>query len=72
MAPLRVLTTSAALGLLIVILRAGAALAGEYTIGSVVLTGSLENAFNDQTQEINGYRPRGRTITVGGRVSVGR
>jgi len=47
-------------------------LSGEYTIGSVMLSGSLENAFNDQAQEINGYRPRGRTVLVGGRVSVGR
>jgi len=47
-------------------------LSGEYSVGSVVLTGSLENAFNDQAQEINGYRPRGRTVTVGGRVTVRR
>jgi len=47
-------------------------LSGEYSIGSVVLTGSLENAFNDQAQEINGFRPRGRTVMVGGRITVGR
>ena len=47
-------------------------LSGEYAIGSVVLSGGLENAFNDQAQEINGYRPRGRTVMVGGRVTVGR
>jgi len=47
-------------------------LAGEYPLGSVVLSASVENAFNDQAQEINGYRPRGRTVFVGGRVSVGR
>ncbi len=46
--------------------------AGEYALGSVVLSASVENAFNDQAQEINGYRPRGRTVFVGGRVSVGR
>ncbi len=45
---------------------------GEYTIGGVMLSGSLENAFNDQAQEINGFRPRGRTVLVGGRVTVGR
>jgi len=45
---------------------------GEYTLGSVVLSGSLENAFNDQAQEINGFRPRGRVVMLGGRISVGR
>ena len=47
-------------------------LSGEYSVGRVVLTGSLENAFNDQAQEINGFRPRGRTVMVGGRITVGR
>jgi vitamin B12 transporter len=47
-------------------------LSGEYSVGNVVLTGSLENAFNDQAQEINGYRPRGRAVMIGGRVTVGR
>jgi vitamin B12 transporter len=46
-------------------------LASEYTVGGLVLSGSLENAFNDQAQEINGYRPRGRTIMLGGRVTSG-
>src|SRR2546426_12493584 len=46
-------------------------LSGEYTIGGLGLSGSLENAFNDQTQEINGYRPRGRTVMLGGRVAWG-
>ena len=46
-------------------------LAGEYTVGGLVLSGSLENAFNDLTQEINGYRPRGRTVMLGGRVAWG-
>jgi vitamin B12 transporter len=45
---------------------------GEYVLGRVVLSGTLENAFNDQSQEINGYRPRGRTIMVGGRATIGR
>jgi vitamin B12 transporter len=42
-------------------------IAGEYTVGSVVLSGSIENAFNDQAQEINGFRPRGRVVVLGGR-----
>lgn len=45
---------------------------GEYALRHVVLTGSVENLFNDQAQEIPGYRPRGRTILVGGRLIVGR
>src|SRR5207302_957649 len=45
-------------------------LAGEYTLGGIVLSGSLENAFNDQAPEINGFRPRGRTVMLGGRVTV--
>jgi vitamin B12 transporter len=47
-------------------------LSGEYTVGDVVLSGSLENAFNDHAQEINGFRPRGRAVMVGGRVTIGR
>jgi outer membrane cobalamin receptor len=47
-------------------------LSAECTVGSVVLSGSLENAFNDQAQEINGFRPRGRVVMLGGRVTVGR
>jgi vitamin B12 transporter len=46
-------------------------LAGDYAIGRVVLSGRLENVFNDQAQEINGFRPRGRTVMLGGRVTVG-
>ncbi len=45
-------------------------LSGEYTFGSVVVSGSVENAFNDQAQEINGFRPRGRTVLVGGRITT--
>ncbi|HEV8509594.1 MAG TPA: TonB-dependent receptor [Gemmatimonadales bacterium] len=45
---------------------------GEYTVGRVVLSGRLDNVFNDQRQEINGYRPRGRTVTLGGRITVAR
>ncbi len=47
-------------------------LAAEYDLHAVVLSGSLENAFNDQAREIPGFRPRGRTVMVGGRVSFGR
>ena len=52
-------------------------LAAEYdlrrTPGSagIVLSGRVENVFNDQSQEIPGFRTRGRTILVGGRVTVG-
>jgi vitamin B12 transporter len=46
--------------------------AGEYALTRVVLSASLENVFNDQAQEIPGFRPRGRTVFVGGRVTVGR
>jgi len=45
---------------------------GEYGLGRLVLSGTLENAFNDQRQEINGFRPRGRAVMVGGRITVGR
>ena len=45
---------------------------GEYTLSRMVWTASVENLFNDQAQEIPGYRPRGRTVLVGGRVTVGR
>jgi len=45
---------------------------GEYTLSRMAWTASVENLFNDQAQEIPGYRPRGRTVMVGGRVTVGR
>ena len=45
-------------------------LSGEYEIGRLVLSGSVANAFNDQAQEINGYRPRGRTVMLGGRFTI--
>lgn len=47
-------------------------LSSEYEVGRVVISASVDNAFNDQAQEINGYRPRGRTVMLGGRVTVGR
>ena len=46
-------------------------LAAEYDLDRIVLSGRVENLFNDQTQEIAGFRPRGRTIIVGGRFLVG-
>ena len=46
-------------------------LSGEYTFRRAALSGSLENLFNDQTQEIPGFRPRGRTVMLGGRVAWG-
>jgi len=45
-------------------------LSSEYTVGRFVLSGSLENAFNDQAQEINGFRPLGRTLLLGVRVAL--
>jgi vitamin B12 transporter len=46
-------------------------LSGDYAIGRVMASARLENVFNDQAQEINGFRPRGRTVMVGGRITVG-
>ena len=40
----------------------------EYTLHRMVVLGSVENLFNDQSQEIPGYRPRGRTVLLGLRV----
>jgi len=40
-------------------------LAAEYTLHRVVVSGSAENLFNDQAQEIPGFRPRGRTLLLG-------
>jgi outer membrane cobalamin receptor len=45
--------------------------AAEYHLSPFVLSGRIENLFNDQSQEIAGYRPRGRTVLMGGRVSLG-
>ena len=47
-------------------------LSGDYAIGRVVVSGRLENVFNDQAQEITGFRPRGRTVMLGGRFTVRR
>jgi vitamin B12 transporter len=46
--------------------------AAEYSLGLVRLRGTVENLFNDQTPEVAGYRPRGRTFLVGGRVELTR
>jgi vitamin B12 transporter len=45
-------------------------LAGDYTLHRLVLEGSAENLFNDQAQEIPGFRPRGRTLLLGVRVTL--
>jgi len=47
-------------------------LAVEYAIGALQLTGKVENLFDDRSPEIAGFQPRGRTILVGGRVTIGR
>jgi vitamin B12 transporter len=44
----------------------------EYTLGSIALTGKVENAFDDPSEEVAAFRPRGRTVMLGGRVTVGR
>jgi vitamin B12 transporter len=46
--------------------------AAEYTVGSLQLSAKVENAFDDQSPEIAGFEPRGRTVMLGGRVNVGR
>jgi vitamin B12 transporter len=45
--------------------------AAQYDLGRVVLSGSLKNAFNDRTEETPGFRPRGRTVLIGARLSFG-
>ncbi|HWC72292.1 MAG TPA: TonB-dependent receptor [Gemmatimonadales bacterium] len=42
--------------------------AADYDLGALLVSARLENLFNDQSQEIAGFRPRGRTIMVGGRL----
>ena len=46
--------------------------AAEYTMGPLQLTGKVDNLFDDPSEEISGFRPRGRTVLLGGRVTVGR
>jgi hypothetical protein len=52
--------------------------AAEYELGrggpagtGLVVTARVENLMNDDAREISGFRPRGRTILVGGRLSFG-
>jgi vitamin B12 transporter len=47
-------------------------LAAEYPLGHVTLSGRVDNVFDDHHQEINGYRPLGRVVMLGGRVAVAR
>lgn len=42
----------------------------QYDLGRFMLSGRIENLFDDQTQEVAGYRPRGRTVLVGGRFGL--
>ena len=37
----------------------------------LVLSGSVQNALDERAQEIAGFRPRGRTVLIGGRVTFG-
>jgi vitamin B12 transporter len=46
--------------------------AAEYTLGALQLTGKIDNLFDDQSSELAGYKPRGRTVLLGGRVAFGR
>ena len=47
-------------------------LAAEYTLSWIQFTAKLENAFDDRSPEIAAFTPRGRTVLLGGRVSVER
>jgi len=44
--------------------------AAEYGLGRVVLTGSAANVFNDQRQELPGFRVMGRVLFLGLRLAV--
>jgi len=46
--------------------------AAEYTLSRIQFTAKLENAFDDRSPEIAGFRPRGRTVLLGGRVTLER
>ena len=39
-----------------------------YALGEFQLSGRVDNVFNDRTPEIAAFRPRGRVISLGGRV----
>jgi vitamin B12 transporter len=43
----------------------------EYTMGSVQLTGKIDNLFDDQSSELAGFKPRGRTVLLGARFGLG-
>jgi vitamin B12 transporter len=47
-------------------------LAAEYTLSWIQFTAKVENAFDDHSPEIAAFKPRGRTVLVGGRVTVER
>jgi vitamin B12 transporter len=44
----------------------------EYTRGVVRLSGRVDNLFDDRAPELAGFRPRGRTFLVGGRIEFDR
>jgi len=44
-------------------------IAAEYAIGTVQLTGRVENALDDRAPEVAAFRPRGRTFLIGARVT---
>ena len=46
--------------------------AAEYTLSWIQFTAKVENAFDDRSPEIAAFKPRGRTVLLGGRVSVER
>jgi len=45
--------------------------AAEYTIGTVQLTGKIENLFDDESDQIAAFQPRGRTVLLGARFGLG-
>ena len=46
--------------------------AAEYTLSWVQFTAKVENAFDDRSPEIAAFKPRGRTVLLGARVTVER
>ncbi|HJS43327.1 MAG TPA: TonB-dependent receptor [Gemmatimonadales bacterium] len=42
----------------------------QYDLGRFMLSGRVQNLFDDQTEEVAGYRPRGRTVLIGGRFAL--
>ena len=43
--------------------------AAEYTLPWIQFTAKVENAFDDQSPEIASFKPRGRTVMLGGRIT---